>query len=228
MIVHESSSTLVEEPRRAATVRSDACTGRRAVAALPFVVPWEYFSNFCGLCAFPRTGPGYVRTWPVTEPAQRMWMPDDRRKTLRDRLPTARPAQILRDSCRAHGQRRGLALGQLRCGGWPHRSLWAGEDQEGQQAGGRALRHQRGALAPVGLINSWRQRGDASVASPLSGAGHLAETSGVEIVERLGDFHLAVHHQRSVADDGFVDRLAAEPQHTSILQGLDLHMLPLA
>lgn len=53
---------------------------------------------------------------------------------------------------------------------------------------------------------------------------HPAKTPRVEIVEGLVDFLLAVHHERAMANDGFVDRLATEQQHNGIVIGLQAQL----
>ena len=57
---------------------------------------------------------------------------------------------------------------------------------------------------------------------------HLAEPPGLEVVERLGDLRLAVHHERAIADDRLIDWFAAEQQQAHVFQGLHLYVLTIA
>ena len=54
---------------------------------------------------------------------------------------------------------------------------------------------------------------------------HLPKPPGMEIVERLGDFRLAVHHERAITDDRLIDRLATEQQHAGTFQRFNRYIL---
>src|SRR3989344_6760228 len=57
---------------------------------------------------------------------------------------------------------------------------------------------------------------------------HLPEMTGVEISKRLMDFLLSIHHERTMADDRLVDRLATEQQHTGVAAGLQRQLRAVA
>src|SRR4051812_23849366 len=85
------------------------------------------------------------------------------------------------------------------------------------------------------MKGSWRN-GDGSAAAPFSrcqpplaskSTGYFAELPRLVIADRLLDFRLRVHHERTVGDDGFPDRwrVAEEQQRPGARD--DLHRIAL-
>ena len=58
------------------------------------------------------------------------------------------------------------------------------------------------------IEKSPRQNADMTFHLGKSGR-NLCEATAIEIIDSLNDFSLAIHHERSVSDDFFIDRLSA-------------------
>jgi hypothetical protein len=61
---------------------------------------------------------------------------------------------------------------------------------------------------------------------PVEFAGSNAKAAGVEVFHRLHDLLAAVHHEGALADDGLVNRLAAEQQQGGVAVGFNLQASP--
>jgi RND superfamily putative drug exporter len=64
----------------------------------------------------------------------------------------------------------------------------------------------------MGGLNWWRP-GVPRWAASAGGRGDLAHPAGVEVLNRLDDFFLRVHHKGPIVDDRLVDRPAAQEQY---------------
>src|SRR5471032_2098923 len=78
-------------------------------------------------------------------------------------------------------------------------------------------------------------RGDAIAGKPAPpgvcarpSSLHLSETTGLVVSNSLMNFLLGVHHERAVADDGFINRFTAEQQHLGVVVGLKGDVLAVA
>ena len=76
---------------------------------------------------------------------------------------------------------------------------------------------------PLGMCKT-----PASALPAYDSGAHPAEAPAVEVGDRLRDLGLRVHHERTVADDGLVDRLAAQDQQRRVAVRLDRDVVALA
>src|SRR3546814_8302783 len=59
-------------------------------------------------------------------------------------------------------------------------------------------------------------------------SGRLCEPAAVDVVDCLADLRLGVHHERAVADDRLIDRLAGQDQYGRVAVGVQVDVTALA
>src|SRR3990167_298874 len=81
-------------------------------------------------------------------------------------------------------------------------------------------RHPRNRLCRAARCAPWGVTPQAA-----QWVSQLAHPAALEIRERLVDFRLAVHHERSIAHHRFVDRFAGQPEQGGVGHGGERHAL---
>src|SRR3546814_11886481 len=59
-------------------------------------------------------------------------------------------------------------------------------------------------------------------------SGRLCEPAAVDVVDCLADLRLGVHHERAVADERLIDRLAGQDQYGRVAVGVRADVTALA